>query len=222
MSSSIVVVLLLLSSFLQAGLGFGHKTWTPFSLQAHTQRMEQLDVELVGLILCFVDRLALPASRAVCRRWQRATVPLSPLMSASHGPHLFSLQLAGWGWLSVLQWAQANGCPWHPDACGEAAQEGHLDVLDWMLAKGYLDPADSSMVCCQAAQGGRMAVLEWLRDRGCRWDALTCAGAALGGHLALLQRLRAEGCPWDRETYLHAANSEVLQWALANGCPVGP
>jgi hypothetical protein len=91
-----------------------------------------------------------------------------------------------------------------------------------MLAKGYLDPADSSMVCCQAAQGGRMAVLEWLRDRGCRWDALTCAGAALGGHLALLQRLRAEGCPWDRETYLHAANSEVLQWALANGCPVGP
>jgi hypothetical protein len=40
-------------------------------------------------------------------------------------------------------------------------------------------------------------VLQWLRANGCEWDGETCENAKKGGHL------------------------EVLQWAIANGCP-GP
>jgi hypothetical protein len=44
------------------------------------------------------------------------------------------------GWLQVLQWAHANGCPGENDtnACAYAAQNGHIDVLQWAHANGYL------------------------------------------------------------------------------------
>jgi hypothetical protein len=45
----------------------------------------------------------------------------------------------------------------------------------------------------------------------------------MGGHLAVLQWARAAGCAWDMRTLRAAAWSssgkEVLEWALANGCP---
>ena len=33
------------------------------------------------------------------------------------------------GYLEVLKWARANGCPWSEDICTLAAREGHLVVL---------------------------------------------------------------------------------------------
>eukprot|EP00035_Acanthoeca_spectabilis_P005320 m.112486 g.112486 ORF g.112486 m.112486 type:complete len:97 (-) comp12968_c0_seq1:29-319(-) len=37
------------------------------------------------------------------------------------------------GHLAVLQWAHANGCPWHYSTCSDAASGGHLEVLQWAL-----------------------------------------------------------------------------------------
>ena len=52
-------------------------------------------------------------------------------------------------------------------------------------------------LCGAAARGGQLEKLKVLREVGIPWDKNTCAGAASGGHL------------------------EVLNWAKANGCPVG-
>lgn len=83
-------------------------------------------VELVGAILAYVDPLTLPSCRAVSRHWHRALttthVPpsqpspaaeLVPLATWAVAPPDYSRQLAAKGWLSVLRWARANGCPWN-------------------------------------------------------------------------------------------------------------
>ena len=101
-------------------------------------------------------------------------------------------ETAKYGYLEVLQWARANGCPWNKWTCAYAAKDGHLEVL------------------------------QWIRANGCPWNEDTCAYAAEGGHLKVLQWARANGCPWDRETCIIATrfgHLDVLQWARANGCP---
>jgi hypothetical protein len=60
--------------------------------------------------------------------------------------------------------------------------------------------ASNKMTCFSAAQGGHLEVLQYLRAKGTTWDARTCAGAAEDGHLEVLQWLRANGCPWDEHT----------------------
>lgn len=47
--------------------------------------------------------------------------------------------------------------------------------------------------CSQAAEGGHLHVLQWLRENGCPWSEWTCAYAAYGGHLHVLRWLRANG-----------------------------
>ena len=123
------------------------------------------------------------------------------------------------GRLEVLQWARANGCPWNEVACAHAALGGHLEVLQWARANGA--PWDD-WTCTRAASGGHLEVLPWARANGCRWNALTCLYAAKVGHLEVLQWARANGCEWDEQTCSDAAKNghlEVLQWARANGCP---
>jgi len=63
-----------------------------------------------------------------------------------------------------------HGCHWDEKTCALAAQEGHLEAL------------------------------QWLRADGCHWDQKTCALAAQESHLEALQWLRANGCPWDKRT----------------------
>ena len=58
-----------------------------------------------------------------------------------------------------------------------------------------------------AAQGGHLEVLQWARANGAPWDAMTCRYAALCGHLEVLQWARANGCPWDEMTCTYAANA---------------
>ena len=40
------------------------------------------------------------------------------------------------GYLEVLQWARANGCPWDEEVCTFAARGGRLEVLQWARANG--------------------------------------------------------------------------------------
>ena len=53
-------------------------------------------------------------------------------------------------------------------------------------------------------------------------DYNPCALAARAGDLALLQALREAGHPWNTEVQrcgAWAGHLELLQWALAHGCP---
>jgi hypothetical protein len=70
--------------------------------------------------------------------------------------------------------------------------------------------------CVYAAQNGHLDVLQWARQNGCPWDEETCAFAAQNGHLDVLQWARQNGCPWSVSTCAFAAENghlHVLQWA---------
>ena len=47
---------------------------------------------------------------------------------------------AGGGYLEVLQWARANGCPWDEETCTFAAKKGHNEVLQWAIENGCPEP----------------------------------------------------------------------------------
>ena len=123
------------------------------------------------------------------------------------------------GHLEVLQWARANGYLWNEWTCAFAAEGGHLELLQWARANGCLWDWKT---CGFAAVGGHLEVLQWAHENGCTQNANTCWRAAEGGHLEMLQWARANGCPWDEWTCEGAAKGghlEVLQWVRANGCP---
>ena len=123
------------------------------------------------------------------------------------------------GHLEMLQWARANGCPWHEGTCWQAALAGRLEVLQWARANGC---PWNEVACAHAALGGHLEVLQWARANGCPWDEKTCAMAARKGHLQVLQWARANGCPWCEKTCEYAARKwqfQVLKWAIENGCP---
>ena len=129
------------------------------------------------------------------------------------------------GHLKVLQWARVNGCPWDGGTCAGAAQRGHLEVLQWARANGCpwggLQQSWEIGTCSGAAQGGHLEVLQWARENGCPWDWKTCAFAASCGQLEV-QWARANGCPWDGYTLIYArrgSHLELLNWAIASGCP---
>jgi hypothetical protein len=117
--------------------------------------MEEVVPELVALVFSHVDRINLFACRFVCTTWMAMIkIPSFGLLCDAHYQELDdSNRMAAIGWLRVLQWARANGCPWDEATCASAAEGGHLEVL------------------------------QWARSNGCLWDESTCAGAAKGGHL---------------------------------------
>jgi hypothetical protein len=160
----------------------------------------------VELILGQVDCLSLTVVRFVSTTWMRMVSP-PPLrqhprldgevleqQELGEEEESYSKQVAAKGWLGLLQWARANGCPWTKTTCAKAAEGGHLDVLRWARANGC--PWDHS-TCAEAAKGGHLEALQWARANGCPWGEWTCAYAAEGGHLDVLRWARANGCPWD-------------------------
>lgn len=126
-----------------------------------------------------------------------------------------------------------------------AIENGHCNVVQWCLDKGYIfdnESLDYAVACGQkhivelihtagirsfnicetAAINNHLEVLKWARANNYPWDERTCSGAAENGHLQLLQWARTNGCPWDVWTCHSAAvegHLEVLQWAHVNGCP---
>ena len=132
---------------------------------------------------------------------------------------IMCMDAAEGGHLEVLQWAHQNGCPWDEKTCSSAAMGGHLEVLQWARQNGC---PWCVMTCAEAAKGGHLEMLQWARQNGCPWDRKTCDAAAGEGHLEMLQWARQNGCEWDEWTCFYAAEGghlEVLQWAHQNGCP---
>jgi len=117
------------------------------------------------------------------------------------------------GYLEMLQWARAQGCPWDEWTCIQAAKRGHLEVLQW--ARGAGCPWHQS-ACVFAALLGRLEVLRWAREQGFQCDDMTCTWAVHAGNLELLQWARGEGCPWDAEQCWHMSVSHehhaITEW----------
>jgi hypothetical protein len=146
-----------------------------------------LPIDVLRIIFSFVDKddLSRVTARFVCRKFRDLIQPRKSIKG-------FCEKAARVGYLSLIQWARANGCPWDEWTCAGAAEGGHLEVL------------------------------KWARANSCPWDEMTCSGAAKGGHLEVLQWVRANGCPWDEETCAWAiavGHLEVLKWLKANGAP---
>ena len=61
-----------------------------------------------------------------------------------------------------------------------AAKFGRLSVLKNLLQRGHLNKA---VVCKNAAEGGHLGVLQWARANGCPWDEETRELAASKGYV---------------------------------------
>jgi hypothetical protein len=112
-----------------------------------------------------------------------------------------------------LQWVVVSGgLPLSGGLLLRAAQDGQLELLSWLRARGCaleLCTGYCNDPCASAAAGGHLAVLQWARADGCPWDAWTCAEAASRGHAR-----------WDEKTCAGAARAghlAMLQWLRANG-----
>jgi len=97
------------------------------------------------------DRALLARANRACRA-RVVTCSLSRAVSTSDCINLL-ITTAFTRSIPLLEWARANGCPWHECICVHAALRGHLEVL------------------------------KWARVNGCPWGEFTCHAAARGGHL---------------------------------------
>ena len=111
--------------------------------------------------------------------------------------------------------------------CREAATNGHLQVLDWLLDNGFDHEWIKYNAVCNAARRGVVSVLEWAKDHGYDFTDVrnkhVCATAARNGNLFILQWLRQNDCPWDFRVVASAranGHEDVAEWAIENGCPV--
>jgi hypothetical protein len=75
------------------------------------------------------------------------------------------MNAANGGHLDVLRWALANGCPWHPRTCANAAARGgHLEVLKWMRANGHANQNIWHYCKLAARANQHWKVLAWLHE----------------------------------------------------------
>lgn len=171
-----------------------------------------LPTDLLRLILSYVARYPLSHinARFVCRRFRDLLLP--PLSQKTRQQARYFCHFAArHGYLNLIKWARANGCPWDENTCYRAAEGGHLEMLIWARANGC--PWDER-TCSSAANGGHLEVLQWARANGCFWNEFTCSFAALGGHLKVLQWAISNGCPYNRDQLCRLP--KVKEW-LASG-----
>lgn len=153
------------------------------------QGMEDLlPAELTDTILSYVGKVSWPCCQFVCRRWYQVLRRLCPRRGYSSSRKFMS-QVAHRGWIGILKWAHAQGCPWDERTCEEAAGQGHLEIL------------------------------QWARAQGCPWNKWVCAIAAKGGHLEIVQWAKENGCPWDKDLVCCYArrpgrsyNKKLMEW----------
>ncbi|KAG5181337.1 hypothetical protein JKP88DRAFT_157952 [Tribonema minus] len=128
------------------------------------------------------------------------------------------------GELPALQFLRAHGSSWNDTTFSEAAANGQIGVMEWLVNAGA-----PLMVCSAyrgAARRGQRASLEWLEaafEDETPWDESIFAYAAESGDLALLHWLHEHECPWDERASRQAAvngHVQVLEWLLAAAAPL--
>ena len=123
------------------------------------------------------------------------------------------------GHLEVLQYAHGNGCAWDAWTCSNAALHGHLNVLKFAHEQGC---PWTEHTCSNAALNGHLHILEYARVNGCPWNEFTCSNAALNGHMVILVYAHTRTCPWNSYTCSNAAQNghlDILKYARMFHCP---
>ena len=187
--------------------------------------MNSLPNELTHYILLFINDPFV--CRFVCRLWR----DLFPVEQSVRNRTRYMSWLVANGYLELMKWARANGCPWEKYTCTAAARRGNLEMLKWLrdssIHGNKVAPWNEG-TCDRAAQNGHLEVLKWLRSEDCPWGKGTCGGAAFGGHLEILKWARGyredqtkslDICPWNLTVCCYAAEHgyvEILKWAIEN------
>ena len=132
---------------------------------------------------------------------------------------------AAQGNLEMVKYCAENECPIDKEACAQAAQNGHLDVLKYLREEAKA-PWDSD-TADGAALNGHLHILEYLVER--KYDEYhwyASRWAAEYGHLDCLKYLHETAkAPWNSQAvfYAHANNHpECVQYLLDNNCPLPP
>jgi hypothetical protein len=175
--------------------------------------------------------------------WLRAQgcdwVPLLALRAAAHSG---SVEMTAWvkqhsgaaydesnlyeaaskGHTALVEYLQAQQCPWNDAACFVAALHNHMDTLRWLHEHGCAWVADD--VCEAAGRSGSIEIMIYLQQQGIIFRpailTLMLRGAGAYSMLAGAQCLRQQGAEWPAR--LQYANirwsGETLAWARAEGC----
>jgi hypothetical protein len=117
------------------------------------------DVNIRKMIYAYLtpyDRLVVECAHT--SKW-RSSIAFTQGLALS-----FAEYCAQHGYLSLLQWAVANGVHMNSRVSCYAAYSGHLEMLQWLIAKGC--PLNSS-ACYYARKNNRVEVLTWLRYNVC-------------------------------------------------------
>ncbi|KXZ48023.1 hypothetical protein GPECTOR_31g387 [Gonium pectorale] len=136
-------------------------------------------------------------------------------------------EVASAGRLHALLRLESYGCRMHLYyLLKAAAEEGHLQVLEWSVEALSAHARDPDFLAA-AAWRGHMHVLEWLAARGCPGSPEAFAAAAGGGCEEAVEWLAENGCPMgdDGEPYSCAAKNHdlaTLRCLARAHCPWGP
>ena len=130
--------------------------------------------------------------------------------------------------------------------CKEAAEKGTLEILKWVVLKGYhynskiysaifknkdnnilkmVKFIHEDMKCFFPQNLCKIAVyykchldcLRYLHENGCEWDKEACIEAAKHGHLDCLKYLHENGCEWDEYIYDYVHDLKCLKYIREQG-----
>jgi hypothetical protein len=90
---------------------------------------------------------------------------------------------------------RSRGCPWNVTCILEAAEKGHVPILDYLHTHGCPHDSDKGWICTLAASGGHLDALTFLHTHGYPWTAEASAFATLMEHVECRRYLNAHGCP---------------------------
>jgi hypothetical protein len=124
------------------------------------------------------------------------------------------------GHIAMCQYLRAQRCAWDVCSISEAAFNGHVDLLRWLMDNGC--PRVADRLNLQAAFGGSVQVLAYLQEQGLLatvaqlTDALD--NAAAFNRLAAAKWLREQGAEWPRDSAYGMWRGDILAWAIGEGC----
>jgi hypothetical protein len=141
---------------------------------------------------------------------------------------------AGWGFNLALRalsqghaefarWALADVAPADGRFVSAAAESGSLDLVSWLVEKGWPLGRDTMD---KAAQSGNMDLVRWLAEKGAEPTRSALVRAARGGHTTVIDWLLQRPDQELTEHVMYAAaeysTAETVDWLLARGCPHDP
>jgi len=129
------------------------------------------------------------------------------------------------GNLEMVKYCVANKCPTSidADACGNAAQNGHLECLKYLREEAKVPWGWTT--AAWAAKNGHLHILEYLVERKYDgYDEHACDYAAKYGHFDCLKYLHETAkAPW-LDTAVRGAHRnkhpDCVQYLLDNNCPL--